>query len=306
MCASGGEKKLDKLGRRCGRIKPQDITPLFAGGKGDAEVARILGRQKRTVELYRVRYEQEEIRQFARLQKKREHLEDIRQKAEELKEKLNFPPLRLLIMPDLSVGETQYFDQDFEGVIEWERDAHGGYMLKFDKEFDSVMEHLRSSGEMDLLKKLEGWRRRGGECIKKCNTVLTSIEGDAQRKFVMAEVPETGQRGLLRAFSWRVFSWALSDTDEEPCHIIADEMDGLCLLHDQGGSSLAWIRPDEVDAVQSLHLTLRKKYRALPFRNEIVKMRAELDTLKESLTQGLDRFAKEEVVPGKCSLCPDC
>ena len=306
MCAYGGEKKLDKLGRRTDRIKPQDIYRLFADGKGDAEVAQILGRQKRTVEPHRVRYEQEEIRRLARLLKKGEHLEYIRQKAEELKDKLNFPPLRLLIVPDPSVGETQYFDQYFEGVIEWERDAHGDYMLKFDKEFDSVMEHLRSSGEMDLLKKLEGWRRRGGECIKECHTVLTSIEGDAQRQSGMAEVPDTGQRGLLREFSWRVFSWALSDTDEEPCHIIAGEMGGLCLLHDRGGSNLAWIRPDEVNAVQSLHLKLRKKYRALPFSNEIFKMKAELDTLEESLTQGLDRFAKEEVVPGKCSLCPDC
>ena len=243
---------------------------------------------------------------MARLQKKREHLEDIRQKAEELKEKLNFPPLRLLIVPDLSVGETQYFHQDFGGDFKWEQDANGDYMLKFDKEFDSVMEHLRSSREMDLLNKLERLQRLGGNCLKECHTVLTSIKGDPQRQSGMTEVPATRQRGLLREFSWRVFSRALSDTDEEPVHIIAGEMGGLSLLHDLGGSNLAWIRPDEVDAVESLHRKLRKKYRALPLSNEIVKMKAELDTLKESLTQGLDRFAKEEVVPGRCSLCPDC
>jgi len=96
---------------------------------------------------------------------------------------------------------------------------------------------------------------------------------------------------------------ALLDATNDPEYIVASEKEGLCLLHELGGSNLAWVRCNEVERIKAIHQALRIKYRVLPLTKEIIELTTQMDRLKEALSPKLDDLAKQEVILGKCSAC---
>ena len=240
-----------------------------------------------------------QLHEQVKLQKQLGHLETIRRRIGELQTKLAFPPCAHLDVTDLSLGERHLF---LYGPVRWHRAGDGYYYLRLD-EFDLAIEHIGSSGQKDTLRRIKHWRYLGGQCVEKCHLLRIQVMEEARRETAMAILADTGERGLLDGFSWTIYSWALWDATKEPEYMVASEIESLCLLHELGGSNLAWVRCNEVERIKAIHQALRIKYRVLPLTKEITELKTKMDRLKEALSPKLDDFAKQEVIPGKCTAC---
>ncbi len=236
------------------------------------------------------------------LQKQLGHLENIRQRIKELGAELEFYEPQFLHIPDLSTGERHF---PFGRVVRWQQLDDGSYSLRFGKKFDLVMEHLRSSGHEELLRKLEQWQRLGGNCVVECHRLQASTRELARRRTKIEKELDTGQwaRGLYEGFWWTIYSGGFSDAIEEREYIIASEHDGLCLLHELRGNNVACIRPDEVEIVRVRLRELKREQEKIPLVREILKIKGKMDRLKEELSQKLKNLAESDITPGKCSEC---
>ena len=116
----------------------------------------------------------------------------------------------------------------------------------------------------------------------------------------------TGQwtRGLYEGFWWTIYSGGFLEATDDLEYKKTSEKDNLCILSDlKGSTNLACIYPDEVDTVSAIHRKLRRDQQQHPLVREILKMTAEMDSLKKFLSDELAEFSKQEIIPGKCVGC---
>ncbi len=241
---------------------------------------------------------------LVRWQRQLAHLEDIRQGVKKLYGELTLPLPEHLDISDLSKGQRAF---DYPPrLIRWQQADDGSYRLRFSEEFNLVMEHLHSTGNRKLLQKLEEWCQLGGKWVEECHRLQVSTRQLIQEKIKIEKQLGTGQwaHGLYEGFWWTIYSGGFSDRTGDLEYKRTSERNNLCILTELSGPTpLACIYPDEFEAVKTVHRKLGREQRELPLVKGILKMTAEIDSLKELLSHELGEFAKQEIIPGKCSAC---
>lgn len=216
----------------------------------------------------------------------------------------------VLDITDLSIGYRAYDIGSL--LIRWQKDKDGSYHVKFEDDFNPVIEHLQSSRRIQSLKMLTELQAIGGKYIVNCHSLRVAIQQEAEKQTRLKTIPETvtvgnminsnAVKGLLEGFSWTIYRWSLSQ-DKEEDYIVTDRINDLWILR-YGMYNLAHCTNDKVERIKDIHQKLIRYYRKVSTTVEILEGKKKLDLLAESACQKLDEFASLKILPGKCHLCP--
>jgi hypothetical protein len=299
------------LAKRLSIDDREKIDLMDKEGYKPQEIAAKIGKDTRTIKRYLDERPRENVSDLERQQQELDHRNDIRTLIINFKEKLKFPLPEVLDITDLSIGYRAY---DIGGqLIGWQKDKDGSYNVKFEDDFNPVIEHLQSSRRIQTLKMLTELQAIGGKYIVNCHNLRVAIQQEAEKQTKLKTIPETitvgniiksnAIEGLLEGFSWTIYRWSLSQ-DKEQEYIAKDVINDLRVLH-YGMYNLAHcVDDDEVKRIINIHQKLIRYYRKVSTTIEILEGKKKLDLLAESTCQKLDEFASLKMLPGKCHLCP--
>ena len=271
------------------------------------EISRKIGIDTRTIK----RYLRERVKiQSLELEQKEQwdaHKKVIRCRIASLSKKLELPTLmQMWISEDYKTGKPatklslSFNEGDF---LEWEL-VDSNYVMKLDKKFGLVMQHLKSSRHRTILDLLDTWKHLGGTIFKGCHELRIYIKKESIERTHLKLVPGKRQRGLLDGFNRSIY-WATFNGEraKQTEYTIASRQDDMCLLYFPS-YNIAWLYENEIDRVKDVHQKIIRVCQQLSITSEISEDIAKLNQAVSSLNQHLSEFASLKIIPGKCDSCP--
>lgn len=178
-----------------------------------------------------------------------------------------------------------------------------------------MIEHLRSSGQQDILQELEHWQRLGGICIEKCHLLLEDIAERARAatglEVIFHDSTQPHQPGLWDGFVRSVYVLALSTPVEStyvPDVSIAGSLSLLAVagrFETDWSFTLAWVPSAQQAQVQATHERLIEDRRRSDYVRQIDVLAGQIARTSNVLSNELTQFSSQPRIPGRCSHCPE-
>ena len=279
------EKRIDRVSKE----EARDINRALTDGLTVGIVAAIFDRDKRVIEKFKRRVQQE-IVEKAYLET--HHKQKIREIAKEVPSALTLP-LRLDSFLDKYVLGKYFVGNSLIEVVETAKPA---LELQFKAHlYEALLSHLKTGGFADIANKIESWSENSGEILDEFSKLLEVVKKDVENQYNLT--PNSGIM-LTEDFieSMCLFVIFGSITDPSLCRLISSNIFGHGIL-------IRGLRDRNLSKYEHIYTLLVEKYAISDQAKQILEQFNVLKKTKKIIEDQLNRFSEMERLPGWCDLC---